>query len=167
MDLGLLLVRIVFGAVMSAHGMQKLFGWFGGHGIAGTGGYFEGLGFRPGKAFAAAAGASETVGGLLLALGLVTPAAGALLVSVMIVAAVSVHWPHGLFAMSNGIEVALLYGVAAAGIALTGPGAYSLDHALGLDAAWRPELAGVLLAAGVAGGFGSLVVRGRPQAVRA
>ena len=65
MDGGLFIVRCVFGALMAVHGSQKLFGWFGGYGLAGTGGFFEGLGFRPGRFFAAAAGLAETLGGLL------------------------------------------------------------------------------------------------------
>ena len=69
-DLGILIIRLVFGAAMAAHGTQKLFGWFGGHGLEATGGFFERLGFRPGIRFAAAAGLSETGGGVLLALGL-------------------------------------------------------------------------------------------------
>lgn len=167
MDLGLLLVRVVFGGVMAGHGAQKLFGWFGGYGLTGTGGYFEGIGFRPGKAFAAAAGASETFGGLFLALGLLTPAAAAVVLSVMIVAAVSVHLPNGLFATKNGYELALLDGAAAVGLALTGPGAYSLDKALGLTVSWTPEVVGVLLAAGVAGAFASLALRHQPQVAKA
>ena len=62
MDAGLLLARVVFGLLMAAHGTQKLFGWFGGYGLAGTGGFFESLGFRPGRLFAAAAGGTEFVG---------------------------------------------------------------------------------------------------------
>src|SRR5205085_3208469 len=104
MDAGLLVARTVFGLVMAAHGSQKLFGWFGGYGLAGTGGFFEGLGFRPGSVFAAVAGASEFVGGWLVALGLLGPVGPALILAVMIVAAISVHW-HGVFAASNGVEV--------------------------------------------------------------
>src|SRR2546425_2904707 len=104
MDAGLLLIRLVFGLVMAAHGAQKLFGWFGGYGITGTGGFFESLGFRPGKLFAAAAGFGEFAGGLLVALGFLRPIGPALMLSVMIVAAVSVPWGH-LFATHNGIEV--------------------------------------------------------------
>ena len=101
MDAGLLVARMVFGLLMAAHGSQKLFGWFGGYGIAGTGGFFESLGFRPGRLFALAAGLAETGGGLLLALGLFEPVAAAIIVSVMVVAAVTVHWQGGLFAMTD------------------------------------------------------------------
>ena len=133
MDAGLLVVRTVFGLVMAAHGSQKLFGWFGGYGLAGTGGFFESLGFRPGRFFAALAGSGELFGGLLLALGFLGPVGPALVLSVMIVAAATVHWHHGLFAASNGIEVPLLYGAAATALALTGPGQYSVDGLLRLD----------------------------------
>src|SRR3954471_15537811 len=126
MDTGLLLARVVIGVLMAAHGSQKLFGWFGGYGIAGTAGFFELIGFRPGRLFATAAAVSEVGSGVLLALGLFEPAAAAPMVSVMIVAAGSAHLQHGLFAMKNGIELPLLYGVGAAALALTGPGAFSL-----------------------------------------
>jgi putative oxidoreductase len=120
MDSGILALRLVLGLLMAAHGAQKLFGWFGGHGLAGTGGFFESLGFRPGRLFASAAGISEFGGGLLVTLGLFGPVGPALMLSVMIVAAVSVHAPNGLFAMSNGIEVPLLCGVGALALALAG-----------------------------------------------
>ena len=95
MDAGLLLARMVLGLLMAAHGSQKLFGWFGGYGLAGTGGFFESLGFRPGRLFAAAAAVTEVAGGLLLALGLLGPLGPAMIISVMIVAMATVHWPHG------------------------------------------------------------------------
>src|SRR3954470_20699944 len=130
---GLLIARLVLGTMMVAHGSQKLFGWFGGYGLGGTGGFFEQLGFRPGRVFAAAAALSEITGGILLVLGFLGPIGPALIISVMIVAAVSVHWSHGLFATTNGIEVPLLYATGALTLALTGSGPYSLDAALGLD----------------------------------
>ena len=164
MDFGLLLGRLVLGLLMAAHGTQKAFGWFGGYGLAGTGGYFEQIGFRPGRLFAATAAATEITGGLLLAAGLLTPIAAALVVSVMIVAAISVHWPHGVFAQNNGIEVPLLYGVVAAALALTGPGAFSLDTAFGLDAFWTPAVVWASLAIGAAGALGNLAIR-RPAPV--
>src|ERR1700682_1124116 len=107
MSTGLLVARLVFGTVMAAHGAQKLFGWFGGYGIAGTGGFFESVGFRPGRALALAAGIGETASGLLMALGLFGPIGPAVMLSVMVVAS-SLHWSNGLFAMSNGIELPLL-----------------------------------------------------------
>src|SRR5881394_2162139 len=95
MATGLLLVRLVFGLLMAAHGSQKIFGWFGGYGLTGTGTFFEQLGFRPGRLFAAAAGWTEFLGGVLLAVGLGGPVGPAFIVSVMIVALVSVHRGHG------------------------------------------------------------------------
>lgn len=159
-DAGLLLVRLVFGFLMAAHGAQKLFGWFGGHGLAGTGGFFESLGFRPGRVMAGLAGAAELGGGLLLALGLLSPVGAALVLSVMIVAAVTVHWQNGLFAMTNGIEVPLLYATAAVGLALTGPGAFSLDAVLGLGELWTPVATVGVLAIGALAGAVNLVLRG-------
>jgi putative oxidoreductase len=161
-SLGLLLARLVLGLLMAAHGAQKLFGWFGGHGLAGTGGFFESLGFRPGRTFALAAGLAEFGGGLLLALGLLGPVGPALVVSVMIVAALTVHRTHGLFAMTNGVEVPLLYGAGALALALTGPGAWSLDALLGLESLSTPGIAWTAVALGVLGGFANLLVRRAP-----
>jgi putative oxidoreductase len=157
MDAGLLIVRMVAGLVMAAHGAQKTFGWFGGYGLAGTGGFMESLGFRPGRLFAAAAGGTEIAGGLLLALGFLGPLGPALIISVMIVAIATVHWTHGLFAQNNGIELPLLYIAAAAAIALIGNGAYSLDALLRLT--WAPEVVYAVLAIGILGGFANLAIR--------
>lgn len=156
---GILVARLFLGFLMAAHGSQKLFGWFGGYGLAGTGGFFESLGFRPGRTFAALAGSAEVASGLLIATGFLGPVGPGLMLSVMIVAAVSVHARHGVFASANGIEVPLLYGVGAVALALTGPGLYSLDRAIGIDTLWTPAFALAALGLGVAGGIGNLILR--------
>jgi putative oxidoreductase len=166
MDQGLLIARLVVGLLMAAHGSQKAFGWFGGYGLQGTGGFMETLGFRPGRLFAAAAAYTEVVSGLLIALGLLGPIGPALLLSVMIVAAVTVHWKHGLFVTSNGIEVPLLYATAAITLALTGPGRLSLDAIFGLQWISTPLLATAALITGTAVGFANLALR-RPIAAAA
>lgn len=162
MDSGLFVVRIVFGLLMAAHGSQKLFGWFGGYGLSGVAGFFEGLGFRPGRLFALAAALSETLGGLLIALGFLGPIGPALVLAVMIVAGGSVHWKHGVFATTNGIEITLLYATVAAGLILMGAGQYSLDAVLGLSSLWTPSIELAALAIGIIGGFANLALR-RPQ----
>ncbi|ROO90622.1 putative oxidoreductase [Actinocorallia herbida] len=124
MDAGLLLLRLVFGLVLASHGAQKLFGWFGGGGIKGTGMFFGKLGFEPGQFYAVIAGLTEFVGGLLLALGLLWPLGPAMVVGVMLTAAFST-WKQGFF---SGTETPLLIAAAGASLALTGPGRYSLDE---------------------------------------
>ena len=160
---GLLAGRVMLGLAMAAHGSQKLFGWFGGHGLGATGGFFESLGFRPGRAYAAAAAGTEVVSGLLVAFGLFGPVGPALMLSVMVVAAVTVHWKGGFFAQSGGIEVPYLYAAGAVGLALAGPGRFSLDAVLGLEWLWTPAIAVTALLIGVAGALGNLLTR-RPVA---
>jgi putative oxidoreductase len=151
MDTGLLLVRLIFGVLLIGHGTQKLFGWFGGYGLDGTGGFFQSLGFRPGRAMAAVAGLSEAGGGFLLALGLLTPLAGAAIVGTLLVAA-SVHIEKGVWGTNGGYELALLYGVAAAAVALSGPGSASLDRAFSLDDHWSVVVGLAAIATGLLGG---------------
>ncbi|MFF4584301.1 DoxX family protein [Streptomyces sp. NPDC001388] len=136
-DLGLLLLRLGAGGVLAAHGTQKLFGWFGGHGLEGTGQFMETVGYTPGKASATAAGLAEAGGGALLALGLATPAAGAAAAGAM-TGASAVHTPNGFFNQEGGYEYAATLGLAATGLAIAGPGRLSLDHALGhvFDRGW-------------------------------
>jgi putative oxidoreductase len=133
MAIGLLILRLVFGITIAAHGSQKLFGWFGGGGIAGTAPFMEQLGFRPGRLHAALAGLTEAGGGLMLALGLFTPLAAAMIVSVMLVATVTVHLAKGFFLQNGGFEYNLTLATGALALAFTGPGAMSLDAALGID----------------------------------
>lgn len=158
-DIGLLIARIVIGLLMAAHGTQKLFGWFGGYGLNQTGEFFIGLGFRQGRSFAAAASVTEIASGLLIAFGLFGPVGPALMISVMIVAAVTVHWEHGLFATNNGIELPLLYATAAFAFALGGFGAYSLDAVLGIATRFTGTLTAIVLAGGVIGAFANLSLR--------
>ena len=165
MEFGLLLLRVVLGLTLAAHGAQKLFGWFGGYGLDGTGGFMESLGFVPGRRNALMAGLTEAGGGVLLALGLLTPAAAAVSLSVMIVAGATVHGAKGFFLANGGYEYTLVLGLAALSIAFTGPGALSLDSALGL------ELSGLYwgaaaLAVGVLGSAVQLAGRRPVPAVR-
>jgi putative oxidoreductase len=162
LSLGVLLARVVVGSVMAAHGAQKLFGWFGGYGLHKTGEFFGHLGFYHGRVFAAAASLTEITAGLLLVVGLLGPIGPALMISVMIVALVTVHWQHGLFASTNGIEVPLLYLTAGVGLGTVGFGRYSLDALLGIAGLWSPTLTWSILGAGALGGIANLALRHRP-----
>ncbi|MFC6986381.1 DoxX family protein [Streptomyces cirratus] len=158
-DAGLLLLRIVLGLTMAAHGTQKLFGWFGGGGISGTGRFFTASGYPAGDAMAALAGLTETLGGLGLAAGLLTPLAGAAVVGTMI-NAIAVHGAGAFFA-PKGIEYELLLTVGAAALALTGPGRYAVDRLLPLPALRTPRQAhgALAVALGVVIGAALLLVR--------
>ena len=129
---GLFIIRLVLGLLLVGHGTQKLFGWFDGHGLDGTGGFFEQVGHRPGRMMAAAAGLSEAGGGALLVLGLLMPLAAAMVIGVMTVAAVSVHGRKGVWSTNGGYELPMTNAVVAAGLGFTGAGSWSVDHALGL-----------------------------------
>ncbi|WP_458127349.1 DoxX family protein [Paenibacillus sp. Z3-2] len=127
LDLGLLLIRLVIGLSFMAHGAQKLFGWFGGYGIKGTGGWFESMGMKPGPLVALLAGLAEFGGGLLLALGLLTPVGGILIALTMVIAIVKVHGANGYWSTQNGFEYNLAILVVGVALALTGGGQYALD----------------------------------------
>jgi putative oxidoreductase len=158
MKLIVLIVRLLIGGLFVGHGTQKLFGWFGGYGLEGTGGFMEQLGFRPGRLHATLSGLAEAGGGLILAAGLFTPVAAAAIVSVMFVAIVSVHFAKGFFAQNGGYEYPLVLATIAVAIAFTGPGAVSLDGALGLS--WQGVSWGIAaLAAGLLMGAGPLIAR--------
>jgi putative oxidoreductase len=161
MDLALLIARLAVGLTLAAHGAQKLFGWFGGYGLKGTGGYFEGLGFRPGAAFAAAAGLGELAGGLLTAAGLFSPLGPALLVVVMVVAILAVHWEKGFFAQAGGLEYPLVIAASAVGLAFA-PGAYALDAVLGTRLVSRPDEIWLVIAGAIVLGVLNLAARHRP-----
>ncbi|MBB6731415.1 DoxX family protein [Cohnella zeiphila] len=127
--IGILAVRLVVGLLFAGHGVQKLFGWFGGYGPKGTGGWMESVGIKPGVLMAVLAGLMELFGGALLAAGLFTPAAAALIVLTML-GAIKVHAKNGLWVASNGMEYPLVLIAVAVGVALAGPGSYSLDALL-------------------------------------
>lgn len=128
------LLRIVAGLMLVPHGAQKLFGWFGGYGLEGTGKFFAGtLGLEPGVLMAALAGGVEFFGGLALALGLLTrPVAGAV-AFLMLVAIFSAHWSAGFFNTAGGYEFPLLWGVVALFFTVRGGGRYSLDRLIGRE----------------------------------
>ncbi len=164
MELGLLVIRVIVGLLLVGHGAQKLFGVFGGHGIAGTGGFFEGIGLKPGKPLAFGAGAAEFGGGALLALGLLTPLAATLIIAVMVTAILTVHLPNGIWNPENGYEYNLVLIAVAFALAAVGAGEWSLDNALSLDVAGNTWALGAL-GAGLVGGLGA-VATGRLGARR-
>jgi putative oxidoreductase len=127
-DTGLLLVRLAVGLTMAAHGAQKLFGWFGGGGIHGTAQFFTMSGYPAGQAMAVVSGLTETLGGLALALGLLTPLVAAAIAADM-VNAIAVKWGGGFFA-PKGVEHELLLAMTATALALAGPGRYAVDRFL-------------------------------------
>lgn len=133
MSIAILIARLLLGGALAAHGAQKLFGWFGGYGPAGTGGFFESLGFRPGVFFAIAAGLGEFGGGLLTLLGLGGAVGPALIVMVMLVAIFTVHITKGIFVSNGGWELNSGNIAAALAIGYAGNGVYSLDYAFGLS----------------------------------
>lgn len=127
MDIALLILRIVFGVTFAAHGTQKLFGWFGGHGLQGTGGFFESLGLKPGHTMALMAGLGELIGGLLIAFGFLTQLGSILMIVPMIVAIMKVHGKNGYWAAEGGFEYNLAIIAVAIAVGLAGPGLYSID----------------------------------------
>lgn len=159
-DAGLLVLRLAVGLTIAAHGSQKLFGWFHGGGIEGTAQFFGSAGYPAEKAMAVVAGLSETLGGLGLALGLLTPLAGAAVFGTML-NALAVKWGGGFFA-PEGVEYELLLALAAAALTLTGPGRQAADRLLPLPLL-RPHrlvhgAAALVLGAVLAGAV--LLVRG-------
>jgi putative oxidoreductase len=144
MACGLLLLRVVAGLTISAHGVQKLFGWFGGAGPRGTAGFLEKLGFRPALPLAVLAGLAET-GGVLFAAGFLTPLAALGMTVVMLNAIAVVHWSKGFFNSNGGLEFPLTLATIAVSVAAIGPGRFSLDRAIG----WDDNISGVWWGVGV------------------
>ena len=150
--LGPPLVRGLVGPLFIGHGTQKLFGWFGGHGLEGTSGFFESIGLRPGRRHATAAGVTETAAGIMLTLGLATPVAASIVTGTMVTAIRKVHLSAGPWATNGGWEYNAVLIAAMAALAETGPGPLSLD-ARRFPRFHGPAFAAVGLAAGVAGSY--------------
>jgi putative oxidoreductase len=158
MSYGILLLRVVVGLTLGAHGSQKLFGWFGGHGPRGTAGFFGNLGFRSPLLMALLAGLSE-LGGVLFALGFLTPFAALGIVVTMVMAIATVHWQKGFWNADGGFEFPLVMLTVAAAVAATGPGRFSIDRLVGWDASLSGLWWGVgVLAVGAAAAFATHAV---------
>lgn len=125
-----LALRIPIGIIFMAHGAQKLFGWFGGYGLEGTGGWMESIGLAPGFLMALLAGSAEFFGGLFILLGLLTRLSSVALAFTMVVAIFSVHFANGLFMSNNGYEFGLALLAASVSLAISGGGRLSIDHKL-------------------------------------
>lgn len=161
MDTALLLLRLVVGVTMVLHGVNH---WLGGGKIAGTAGWFEGLGLRHGVLQAWASVVTEIGAGVLLVIGLLTPLACAAVVSVMLVAALLAHRRNGFFVMRDGYEYVLVLATVCVALGLLGPGEISVDHALDIEVnGW----AGSAIALGVGVGATALLLAGtwRPTRV--
>jgi putative oxidoreductase len=155
-DIGLAFLRIVIGLTMAAHGAQKAFGWWSGPGPAGWRGAMASMGYRPAGLWAAVSTLAELVGGLLLAVGLLTPFAAAVLVAQSVVIIGQVHLPKGFWNRNSGYEFPLVLAAGAVAVALIGPGALSVDNALGVTFDDAVRL--ILLVVGALAGLAALMV---------
>jgi putative oxidoreductase len=150
MTLGRLIARVTIGGLFVGHGTQKLFGWFGGPGVDGASQMMRKLQLHPPRRNAVAAGAAETTAGILLALGALTPVAGALVTSTMVTAIRKVHGPNGPWTQNGGYEYNLVLIAVMAALIESGPGSPSVDRALGIEAKGIGWALGAI-AAGAAG----------------
>ncbi|CAM4428774.1 Putative oxidoreductase MhqP [Mycobacterium basiliense] len=164
-DVGLLILRLVLGLTLAAHGFNK---FFGGGRIPGTARWFESIGMKPGTFHAAIAASTEVAAGLGLAAGLLTPIPAAGFVSLMVVAAWTVHRPNGFFIVKEGWEYNLVLAVSAIAVATVGAGKLSLDWLI-FGRNWLDGWAGLLVAValGLAGAVGQLLIFYRPPAKQA
>ena len=156
-DLGLVVLRLVVGLIFAAHGAQKAFGWWAGPGYAGWTGALKNMGWRPAPLWALVSIGAELAAGLLLAIGLLTPLAAMALIGQSVVIVYGVHWPKGFWNAKGGWEFPISLAAGVVAIGLTGPGAISLDAALGLAFAEPVRLG--LAALGLVGGVGSLAIK--------
>jgi putative oxidoreductase len=156
MSFGIAILRAVVGGLFIGHGLQKLLGKFGGHGLEGTAGFMESLGLRPGKVQATAAGMAETGGGALLVAGAATPLAASALTGTMTVAIAKVHGQNGLWSQDGGYEFPLTMMAALFAITASGPGELSIDRR-----SWGTPWAIAALASGAAGAFAMMELSNR------
>ena len=161
MDAPIMIVRLIVGLLFAAHGAQKLFGWFGGGGLIGTTQAFRDLGYPKPRAMTFLAGASELFGGLMLLSGLLFPLACAAIIGLMLNAIVAAHARNGLWSHNGGFEYPLVLVAVATSLAFTGPGAPSLDDAMGIDISGG-DAAAIAIALGFCGGMAVLLSR-RPR----
>lgn len=159
MDIALFMLRVIVGLLVAGHGSQKLFGWFGGGGLAGFTGWVDSIGFRPARFWAVLGSLAEFGGGMLLALGLFTPLGSLGIAASMLTAIAKAHWPK-IWVTENGMELPLTNVAAAAAVGIAGPGVYSLDALLAT--ALPGSVAIAALALTLAGLVAGLVVSRRP-----
>jgi putative oxidoreductase len=155
-DIGLAFLRIVIGLTMAAHGAQKAFGWWSGPGPEGWRRAVTAMGFRPAGLWTAVSTLAELIGGLLLAMGLLTTFAAAVLIGQSIVIIGQVHLPKGFWNRNSGYEFPLVLAAGAVAVALVGPGALSLDRVLGI--AYDDGMRTALVVLGAIGGLAALAV---------
>jgi putative oxidoreductase len=158
----MLILRVAFGLTMAAHGHAKV---FKGGKLAGTAGWFDSIGMKPGAVHARLAAGTEILAGLGLALGLLTTFSAMGFVGIMLVAGYTVHRSNGFFIVSEGWEYTFILAIGAIGIAMLGPGEWSLDNAIGIDRDLDGWLGLVIAGAGgVAAGIAQLAIFYRPPA---
>jgi len=164
LNLGLLIIRVVVGVTLATHGLNKI---FGGGKIAGTAGWFASMGMKMPKANAWIAALTEIGSGALLALGLLTPLAAAGMVAIMVVALITTHLKNGwfIFNQGGGIEYVVVLAAVGIGLACTGPGKWSIDHAAEIHWCGVPKGLIIVLAAGIGGGLLQLATFWRPKSV--
>lgn len=150
-DFGLLVLRLTVGVAFIGHGTQKLFGWFGGPGMQGTKGMMTSMNVNPPHVWATAVAAGETSGGLLTALGFLSPLGPLNIIAVMWVAVRKVHWSNGFWNTGGGVEFPLTNMAAAAAIAMIGPGRFSLDRRFGTHLPGPLAFIATVVTLGIAG----------------
>jgi len=155
-DIGLFILRLVVGLTMAAHGAQKAFGWWKGSGWSGWRDVMVRMGFRPPALWGAVGIVAELVGGLLLAIGFLTPLAAMALIGQSVVIIIKAHWSRGFWGRDGGYEFPLSLAAGVVAIVGTGAGALSVDALLGLS--WSVEVRLALAALGIVGGLAGIAV---------